>query len=137
MKYVLLLLLLFVSCSPVKYVTKEVPVEIIKEIPLENSNNVYKSNNTQDTIKITEFIDRYVKGDTVYINKEIITDKSSVSKDTILITDTIHIIQKIEIPVKVTEPVYVEVNVLLWYQKILMYLGALFLGIIFFKFIIK
>jgi hypothetical protein len=121
---IIIFLFLCISCSTSKYI--EVPIETTKT---EYINQIeYKI----DSIYIKDSIDRYVKGDTVYIEKWKITYKY---KDRI-VADTIIKIDSIQTPVYI-ETVK-EVNSLKGYQYFLFYSGLLFyivLGYILYKYI--
>lgn len=140
MKYYLVFLILLlssVSCTSTKYVTKEVPIEIIKEVPVEIYKTEYIHTNRIDSVIIKDSIDRSVVGDTVYISRNRLEQIKSNQRDTIIITDTLTKIIEIEVPKPITETVVQEVNVLHWYQKILMFLGVLLLGYVGIKFFSK
>lgn len=96
-----------VSCSTIRYV--EVPVETIKK---EYINTV-----TYDSIYIHDSIDRYIKGDTVFLTKFKYINKYILKTDTVLKQDTIPHITKVEVPV--------EVNKIYWYQYVLIYTGLI------------
>jgi hypothetical protein len=98
-----------VSCTTTKYV--EVPIETVRT---EYINKVdYKT----DSVFIRDSIDRYVKGDTVFIEKYKTTYKY---KDRVL-TDTIVKNDSIQVPVYIEKTK--EVNKLKGYQYFLMYSG--------------
>ena len=110
----------FSSC---KTTTKlvEVPVEVIKK--------EYIQYTRIDSVYIKDSVDRWQKGDTLYITKWYTKYKYINKVDTILKTDTI--------PKVVPVEKKVEVNHVYWWQKILMWLGGimtmLFAGIITYK----
>jgi len=122
---VTLLLLLLTACTTTKYITEEVPVEVIKEVPVEVVKTEYVSSNFIDSTFVRDSIDRFVKGDTVIIYKEKYITKYKTKTDTITKVDSIPVIVREEVPVTVTktEQVVTEVNKLYWYQKFLLYLG--------------
>ena len=120
----MLTILMLSSC---KTTTKliEVPVEVIKK--------EYIYDTKVDSVYIRDSIDRWQKGDTLYITKWHTKCKYIDKVDTILRTDTIPKIVQVEKKV--------EVNHIYWWQKALMWLGGimtvLFAGIITYKIKIK
>ena len=118
MKNLLLVIFIFlcISCSTVKYVDREVPIEVVRT---EYINQIYK-----DSIFIHDSIDRYISGDTVYLYKYKYIYKYLSKTDTVLNTDTI------EVPVKITTTEVKKVNELKWYQSFLMWIGGIALFII-------
>lgn len=120
----MLAILMLSSC---KTTTKlvEVPVEVIKK--------EYIYDTKVDSVYIRDSIDRWQKGDTLYITKWHTKYKYINKVDTILRTDTIPKIVQVEKKV--------EVNHIYWWQKTLMWLGGimtvLFAGIITYKIKIK
>lgn len=121
MKNIILLLgiLLLFSCQT-RYIEKEIPVEIIKK--------EYITNIQHDSIYCHDSIDRYTKGDTVFINKIKYLYKQKIVNDTIIRIDTIPKV------LKTTE--IVELNRLHNYQKILIGFGILSLLLVLIKIII-
>lgn len=109
----LIILVLLVSCSTVKYVDREVPVEIIKK--------EYVYNTKIDSVIIKDSVDRWLSGDTQYIYKERIKYRYVSKVDTIIKTDSI------EVPIEIKTTEIKEVNKIKWYQKALMGLGGIFL----------
>lgn len=108
--FIVPILLFIVSCS-VKREIVEVPVETIK--------TEYIHDLKIDSVYMKDSIDRYIRGDTVYVNKTHIQYKYKARIDTVLKVDTIpKIIEKKSIEV-------VEVNNTTWYQDILMLLGLI------------
>lgn len=104
--------LISISCKTVTK-TVEVPVETIKK--------EYIYNEKVDTTIIRDSIDRFIKGDTVYVYKSKYRYKYISKVDTLVKTDTIPKI------IKVTETKEVKTNYIYWYQKFFMWLGVLFL----------
>lgn len=96
-----------VSCTTTKVV--QVPVETIKKEVIHKV----------DSLVIRDSIDRWREGDTVYIVKWHTRYSSRV--DTFLKCDTIPVVQEVVIEKKVNE--------LYWWQKTLMWLGVIALGI--------
>jgi hypothetical protein len=86
-------------------------------IPIETVRTEYKTNKETDSIYIRDSVNVYIRGDTVTIYKEKLVYKNNNKTDTIEKTDTIPVIHDVT---KIK-----EVNVLTWYQKILMILGLL------------
>lgn len=109
MKNLLIVLcaLLLLSCSSTR--TIEVPVETIKK--------EYIYDTKIDSIIIRDSIDRWQKGDTLYITKWHTKFQYINKVDTILKTDTI--------PKVITVEKQVEVNHIYWWQKSLMWLGGI------------
>lgn len=123
MKKLLFVILAILMLSACKTTTKliEVPVEVIKK--------EYIHDTRIDSVYVRDSIDRWQKGDTLYITKWHTKYKYINKVDTILRTDTIPKIISVEKEV--------EVNHIYWWQKALMWLGGimavLFAGIITYK----
>ena len=109
---IVIAILLFSACRTITK-TIEVPVEI----PVEVVKKEYIHDTKIDSIYIRDSIDRWQKGDTLYITKWHTKFKYINKVDTIVKTDSIPKI----VPV-VKE---VEVNHIHWWQKSLMYIGVL------------
>ena len=109
---IVIAILLFSACRTITK-TIEVPVEI----PVEVVKKEYIHDAKIDSIYIRDSIDRWQKGDTLYITKWHTKFKYINKVDTIVKTDSIPKI----VPV-VKE---VEVNHIYWWQKSLMYIGVL------------
>ena len=109
---IVIAILLFSSCRTITK-TIEVPVEI----PVEVVKKEYIHDTKIDSIYIRDSIDRWQKGDTLYITKWHTKFKYINKVDTIVKTDSIPKI----VPV-VKE---VEVNHIYWWQKSVMYIGVL------------
>ena len=109
---IVIAILLFSACRTITK-TIEVPVEI----PVEVVKKEYVHDTKIDSIYIRDSIDRWQKGDTLYITKWHTKFKYINKVDTIVKTDSIPKI----VPV-VKE---VEVNHIYWWQKSLMYIGVL------------
>lgn len=110
MKKILLFIIpifLLVSC-----VTKrefiEVPVEVVRTEHIVDTR--------LDSIYIRDSVDRWIKGDTVFIYKEQTKYKYHYKTDTVVRVDSVPKILK--------QKEVVEVNRLKWYQEILMRLGV-------------
>ena len=110
--FIVIATLLFSACRTITK-TIEVPVEI----PVEVVKKEYIHDTKIDSIYIRDSIDRWQKGDTLYITKWHTKFKYINKVDTIVKTDSIPKI----VPV-VKE---VEVNHIYWWQKSLMYIGVL------------
>lgn len=110
--FIVITILLFSACRTITK-TIEVPVEI----PVEVVKKEYIHDTKIDSIYIRDSIDRWQKGDTLYITKWHTKLKYINKVDTIVKTDSIPKI----VPV-VKE---VEVNHIYWWQKYLMYIGVL------------
>ena len=108
--FIISILILLTACKPIKEII-EVPVEVVKK--------EYIHDTKTDSIYIKDSIDRYIKGDTVFIYKERTKFRYINKTDTILKTDTV---PKILVKTTVKE---VEVNHIKWYQKLLMWVGGI------------
>ena len=106
--FIVIAILLFSACRTITK-TIEVPVEVVKK--------EYIHDTKIDSVYIRDSIDRWQKGDTLYITKWHTKFKYINKVDTIVKTDSIPKI----VPV-VKE---VEVNHIYWWQKSLMYIGVL------------
>lgn len=105
--FIALAFLLFSSCKTSTKIV-EVPVEVIKK--------EYVYNTKIDSIYIRDSVDRWQKGDTLYITKWH-TKLQYINKiDTITRTDSI--------PKIITITKETEVNHLYWWQKMLMCIGC-------------
>lgn len=114
--FIAIIIFLLSACSSTKFV--EVPVEVIKK--------EYIHDTRIDSVYIKDSIDRWQKGDTLYITKWHTKYKYIINTDTVLKTDTITKV------VTVVEEKKVEINKLKWYQSTLMWIGGIvFLIIIF------
>lgn len=115
MKYIRnLIIFLFISILLYSCATTR-----IQEVPVETIRTEYITNNIIDSIYIRDSIDRWQKGDTVFIYKEKIQYKLKYRTDTIIKIDTIPQI------VSVTKEV--KVNYTNWFQKVLMAIGGGFI----------
>ena len=110
--FIVIAILLFSAC---KTITKTIEVPV--EIPVEVVKKEYIHDTKIDSIYIRDSIDRWQKGDTLYITKWHTKFKYINKVDTIVKTDSI---PKIVPVVK-----KVEVNHIYWWQKSLMYIGIL------------
>lgn len=110
---ILILLISHILCISCKTSTKivEVPVEVVKK--------EYIHDTKIDSVYIRDSIDRWQKGDTLFITKYSTKYKYLNRVDTILKVDTIPKIISTTIEKKV------EVNHIYWYQKTLMWLGGI------------
>ena len=112
MKYIRnLIIFLFISILLYSCATTR-----IQEVPVETIRTEYITNNIIDSIYIRDSIDRWQKGDTIFIYKEKIQYKLKYRTDTIIKIDTIPQI------VSVTKEV--KVNYTNWFQKTLMAIGG-------------
>ena len=111
MKKLVLIMLAILMLSACKTTTKivEVPVEVVKK--------EYIYDTKIDSVYIRDSVDRWQKGDTLYITKWHTKFKYINKVDTIVKTDSIPKI----VPV-VKE---VEVNHIYWWQKTLMWVGGI------------
>lgn len=112
MKNLIIIIAIFIlimcSCSTTKLV----------EVPIERVRTEYIHDTKIDSVFVKDSVDRWLKGDTVFIYKEHTKYKYLNKTDTIVRVDTIPKIVKIE---TVKE---VEVNHIKWYQKTLMWIGG-------------
>lgn len=104
-------MLAILMISACKTTTKivEVPVEVVKK--------EYIHDTKIDSVYIRDSVDRWQKGDTLYITKWYTKFKYINKVDTIIKTDSI---PKILSVVK-----EVEVNHIYWWQKVLMWVGGI------------
>lgn len=118
MRGILIIIFVFlcISCSTVKYIDREVPIETVRT---EYINQLYR-----DSVFVHDSIDRYISGDTVYQYKYRYIYKYLNRTDTVVKTDSI------EVPVEVKTTEIKEVNKLRWYQSTLMWAGGLALLIL-------
>lgn len=112
----LILLLGLILCISCKTSTK------IVEVPVEVTKKEYIYDTKIDSVYIRDSIDRWQKGDTLYITKWHTKFKYINKVDTIVKTDSIPKI----VPV-VKE---VEVNHIYWWQKLLMWLGGVMIVVL-------
>lgn len=98
---IIMLLFIISACTTTKYV--EVPVEI-ETVRTEYINKLYK-----DSIFVHDSIDRYISGDTVYLNKYKYVYKYMNRTDTVCKTDSI------QVPVEIKTTEVKEVNHIKWY----------------------
>ena len=111
MKKLVFVMLAILMLSACKTTTKivEVPVEVVKK--------EYIHDTKIDSVYIRDSVDRWQKGDTLYITKWYTKFKYINKVDTIVKTDSI--------PKIVSVVKEVEVNHIYWYQKLLMWLGGI------------
>lgn len=95
----------------------KVQKEII-EVPVETIKTEYIHDTKIDSVFVKDSIDRWMKGDTIFIYKEHTKYKYINKTDTIIKIDSIPKIIKTEIIKEV------KVNHIKWYQKILMCIGG-------------
>lgn len=106
-------LFLCISCSTTKVVEVEVPVETVR--------TEYVNNIQYDSIHVIDSIDRFIKGDTVFLYKYRDVFKYKYKTDTVVKVDSI------QVPVRTTITKEVEVNKIKGYQYFLMYSGLAFI----------
>ena len=111
MKKLVFIMLAILMLSACRTSTKivEVPVEVVKK--------EYIHDTKIDSVYIRDSVDRWQKGDTLYITKWHTKFKYINKVDTIFKTDSIPKIVSVEKKV--------EVNHIYWYQKLLMWLGGI------------
>ena len=113
MRKLVFIMLAILMLSACKTTTKlvEVPVEVVKK--------EYIHDTKIDSVYIHDSIDRWQKGDTLYITKWYTQYKYKINTDTIIRSDTIPKI------IEITKEKEVEVNHIYWYQKLLMWVGGI------------
>lgn len=111
-------LFLCISCSTTKVVEVEVPVETVR--------TEYVNNIQYDSIHVRDSIDRFIKGDTVFLYKYRDIYKYKYRTDTVVKVDSI------QVPVRITTTKEVEVNKIKGYQYFFMYSGIAFILILLF-----
>lgn len=126
MKEIITIITIFVlfmcSCSTTRLV----------EVPVEKIRTEYIHDIKTDSVFIKDSIDRWLRGDTLYIYKEYTKYKYINRTDTVCKTDTITKVVKVDVVKEV------EVNHIYWYQKVLIWVGGitmlLLIGKIIYKF---
>ena len=120
---ILTLIMALTSCKTTKTVQVPVPVPVIKTKYINRIDSFYRL----DSI----FVNKYTKGDTVFVDKEKLKYIKIIKKDTIQVTDTI------------TKPIYInntitkEVKYIPWYIELFAYFGVFSLVAILIYSIIK
>lgn len=119
----------FCSCRPTKEVQVErveVPVVVTQEHTIEN----VKIDHIRDTLIQRDSIYHYIKGDTTIIERWHHTQGVT----NIYKVDTLHVFDSVPYPVTTTQIKEVtkveEVNVLRWWQKLLMGIGGIALVVL-------
>jgi hypothetical protein len=114
----------FCSCKPAKEVQVErveVPVVVTQEHTIES----VKVDHIRDTLIQRDSIYHYIKGDTTIIERWHHTQGQTI----VTRVDTLHVFDSVPYPVEVTKEKVVtkieEVNVLRWWQKLLIGAGGL------------
>lgn len=102
-------LILMCSCSTTK----------LLEVPVERVITEYVYGTKTDSVIEKDSVDRWVRGDTLYIYKEHTKFKYINKTDTVCKTDTITKVVKVDVVKEV------EVNHIYWYQKALMWAGGI------------
>lgn len=108
--FIIPILTLLIACSPQKQIV-EVPVETVK--------TEYIHDIRIDSVHIRDSVNRWVKGDTVFIYKEHTKYKYLNKVDTIVRVDSVPKV------IKVKTKEVVEVNHIKWYQETLMWTGGI------------
>lgn len=106
---IVIFILLMCSCSTTKLV----------EVPVEKVRTEYIHDTKIDSVFVKDSVDRWLKGDTLYIYKEHTKFKYINKTDTVCKTDTITKVVKVDVVKEV------EVNHIYWYQKALMWAGGI------------
>ncbi len=107
---IVIFILLMCSCSTTRLM--EVPVEKIRTEYIHDTKKI-------DSVFVKDSVDRWLKGDTLYIYKEHTKFKYINKTDTVYKTDTITKVVKVDVVKEV------EVNHIYWYQKALMWAGGI------------
>ena len=94
----------------------------VVEVPVETVRTEIEKEYVRDSVVIRDSVDRFVKGDTVYIYKREYKTIERIKTDTVMRCDTISVVQTVEVEKKVNE--------LYWWQKTLIWLGVIALGVI-------
>lgn len=102
-------IMLMCSCATTKFV----------EVPVEKTKIEYIHDIRTDSVFVKDSVDRWLKGDTLYIYKEHTKFKYINRTDTVCKTDTITKVVKVDVVKEV------EVNHIYWYQKALMWAGGI------------
>lgn len=106
---IVIFILLMCSCSTTKLV----------EVPVEKIRTEYIHDTKIDSVFVKDSVDRWLKGDTLYIYKEHTKFKYINKTDTVCKTDTITKVVNVDVVKEV------EVNNIYWYQKALMWAGGI------------
>ena len=106
--FIMLAILMLSACNTTTKIV-EVPVEVVKK--------EYIHDTKIDSVYIRDSVDRWQKGDTLYITKWHTKFKYINKVYTIIKTDSIPKIESVEKKV--------EVNHIYWWQKLLMWLGGI------------
>ena len=106
----LMIVLVFIVCACTSTRMVEVPVETIRTELIRDIQ--------YDSVYVKDSIDRWVKGDTVYLYKEHTLYRYRDRTDTIVVTDTITKVVKVDVVKEV------KTNKLHWWQETLMWLGG-------------
>lgn len=109
--FIIVLIFIFASCTTTKYVDRPIPVETIK--------TEYINTVKVDSVVVKDSVDRWLKGDTLFIYKEKTRYRYINNSDTIVRVDTIPKLIKQEVTKEI------KVNELKWYQNILMWIGGI------------
>lgn len=125
-------LLCLLSCKTGNYTSTSVD-SIQVTVPMINTKVEYKDRVVHDSTYIHDSIYMYIKGDTVYKYKERTYGKYLNGKDTVILTDTIKVPVEVTKIKKETVTETVEVNKILWWQKVLMWVGLIvfMLGVVY------
>lgn len=119
--YIIVVFMLVASCST-KRVVEQQFVEV--PVPVETVKIEYIHDTKIDSVFVRDSIDRWMRGDTVYIYKEHTGYKYIFRTDTVIRTDTIPTIVELENKSIKEVTKEVEVNHIKWYQKFLMWMGG-------------
>lgn len=108
--YLIVIITILTSCSVKEHIV-EVPIETIK--------TEYIHDTRIDSVYVRDSVDRWVKGDTIFLYKERVKYKYLNTTDTVVKVDSIPKV----VQVKTVERV--EVNHIKWYQNVLMWIGGI------------
>lgn len=117
--YIVIAIIMLSSCGTTKHITSE----IIKEVPVVKTKIEYRDRVIYDSLYVRDSIYMQIKADTVYKYVEKLNTRYIFKKDTICVRDSI----PVPITIKETVTEIKEVNILHWWQKVLMTVGAGFI----------
>ena len=117
--YIVIVIIMLSSCSTAKHITSE----IIKEVPIVETKIEYRDRVIYDSLYVRDSIYMQIKADTVYKYVEKLNTRYIFKKDTICVRDSI----PVPITIKETVTEIKEVNILHWWQKVLITVGAGFI----------
>ena len=118
--YIVILMFALMACKPQQqYIERQV------EIPVETVKIEYVHDTRVDSVFVRDSVDRWMKGDTVYIYKEHTGYKYLLKTDTVIKVDSVPVI--LTNTVETVTVKEVKTNYLKWYQEALMWIGGVLL----------